>query len=91
MPALILPNSSSQTREHAKILIIDDEPNVSSILYSLLADRHECKTASCAAEALELLKEEEFDLILSDIMMPGMSGLELLEKIKRLKIARRLS
>jgi putative nucleotidyltransferase with HDIG domain len=83
MPALILPNSFSQAYGHAKVLIIDDEPNVLSVLYSLLADRHECKTASCAAEALELFKEEPFDLILSDIMMPGMSGLELLEIIKK--------
>jgi response regulator RpfG family c-di-GMP phosphodiesterase len=83
MPALFLPNSFSQGYEHARVLIIDDEPNVLSVLYSLLADRHECKTASCAAEALELFKEEQFDLILSDIMMPGMSGLELLEIIKK--------
>jgi response regulator RpfG family c-di-GMP phosphodiesterase len=68
---------------YAKILIIDDEPNVLSVLYSLLCDRYECKTASCAAEALELFREEQFDLILSDIMMPGMSGLELLEIIKQ--------
>ncbi|MBI3653344.1 MAG: response regulator [Acidobacteria bacterium] len=67
----------------AKILIIDDEPNVLSVLYSLLSDRHDCKTASCATEALELFREDKFDLILSDILMPGMSGLELLEVIKQ--------
>jgi putative nucleotidyltransferase with HDIG domain len=83
MSALILPNSFSQANGPARILIIDDEPNVLSVLYSLLSDRHECKTASCAAEALELFKEAQFDLILSDIMMPGMSGLELLEVIKK--------
>lgn len=83
MSGLYLPQSFSQANGHAKILIIDDEPNVLSVLYSLLSDRHECKTASCAAEALELFKDEQFDLILSDIMMPGISGLELLEIIKK--------
>jgi putative nucleotidyltransferase with HDIG domain len=83
MSALILPNSFAQANGPARILIIDDEPNVLSVLYSLLSDKHECKTASCAAEALELFKESQFDLILSDIMMPGMSGLELLEVIKK--------
>ncbi|HET9529901.1 MAG TPA: response regulator, partial [Blastocatellia bacterium] len=75
-----LPLSLNQT---ARILIIDDEPNVLSVLYSLLSEEYQCRTASSAAEALEYLKEERYDLILSDIMMPGMSGLELLEEINR--------
>lgn len=69
----------------AKILIIDDEPYVVSVLYSLLADKYRCKTAGSAAEALATMREEKFDLILSDIMMPKMSGLELLEEIKKSK------
>jgi putative nucleotidyltransferase with HDIG domain len=75
-----LPLSLNQT---ARILIIDDEPNVLSVLYSLLSEEYQCRTASSASEALEYLKEERYDLILSDIMMPGMSGLELLEEINR--------
>src|SRR5215813_14437340 len=67
----------------AKILLIDDEPNVLSVLYPLLSPNHECTMASSAYEALEYLKEDSFDLVLSDIMMPGMSGLELLEHIHR--------
>jgi putative nucleotidyltransferase with HDIG domain len=67
----------------ARILIIDDEPNVLSVLYALLGGQHECKTATSAAEALEYLRTETYDLVLSDIMMPGMSGLELLQEITR--------
>jgi putative nucleotidyltransferase with HDIG domain len=67
-----------------RILIIDDEPNILSVLYSLLSDHYECKTATSAGEALSYLKEEAFELVLSDIMMPGMNGLELLEEITRL-------
>lgn len=68
----------------AKILIIDDEPNILSVLYALLSESYECRTATSAAEALEYLRRESFDLVLSDIMMPGMSGLELLDEISRL-------
>ena len=64
-----------------RILIIDDEPYVLSVLYSLLAKRYDCKTATSALEALEHLKSETYDLVLSDIIMPGMSGLELLSEI----------
>lgn len=68
----------------ARILIIDDEPNILSVLYALLSESHECKTATSAAEALDYLRRECFDLVLSDIMMPGMSGLELLDEVSRL-------
>jgi putative nucleotidyltransferase with HDIG domain len=74
--------SRNQTRA-ARILIIDDEPGVLSVLTSLLERSHDCKTASSAVEAIEYLKEEAYDLVLSDIMMPGMSGLELLAEITR--------
>src|SRR5436309_3943906 len=68
----------------ARILIIDDEPNVLSVLYTLLCSRYDCQTATSALAALDYLKKEAFDLVLSDIMMPGMSGLELLSEINRL-------
>jgi cyclic di-GMP phosphodiesterase len=77
-PPLIL----NQNRA-ARILIIDDEPSVLSVLYALLNRTHDCKTATSAVEAIEYLKEETYDLVLSDIMMPGMSGLELLAEITR--------
>lgn len=81
------PSASSlftRTRSGAaKLLIVDDESNILSVLYSLLSEQYECKTAMSAAEALEYLKQEEFNIVLSDIMMPGMSGLELLEHVSR--------
>jgi putative nucleotidyltransferase with HDIG domain len=81
MTGLISTQLGFNSRRTPKILIIDDEPSILSVLDSLLSDQYECKTAMCAAEALEYLKEERFDLVLSDIMMPGMSGLELLAEI----------
>lgn len=72
------------TDREARILIIDDEPGILSVLSSLLGEAYQCRTATSANEALEHLREETYDLVLSDIMMPGMSGLDLLQEITRL-------
>jgi len=84
MIAPILSPLSLSPKRTARILIIDDEPNVLSVLYALLSSAHLCRTATSAAEAIEYLKEETYDLVLSDIMMPGMTGIELLAEITRL-------
>ncbi|HXG95287.1 MAG TPA: HD domain-containing phosphohydrolase [Blastocatellia bacterium] len=83
MAGLIAEPLIFRSSETARLLIIDDEPYVLSVLVSILSKNYECKTASSALEALEYLRVEEYDLVLSDIMMPGMSGLELLEEISR--------
>jgi len=66
----------------SRILIVDDEPEITSILRDLLGDQHVCATASSAEQAIERLKENSFDLVVSDITMPGMSGLELIPRVK---------
>lgn len=60
------------------ILIVDDEPEITEILSDLLSAEHDCTTAGSAEDALERLAEREFHLVISDITMPGMSGLEML-------------
>ncbi|HKP11483.1 MAG TPA: HD domain-containing phosphohydrolase [Blastocatellia bacterium] len=72
------------SHRRSRILIIDDEPNVLSVLDSLLGRTYDCKTATSALAALDHLKEENYDLVLSDIMMPGMTGLELVSEVQRL-------
>jgi response regulator RpfG family c-di-GMP phosphodiesterase len=63
----------------ARLLIVDDEPEVRSVLHDFLCETHHCIVAGCAEEALALLYTgERFDLIVSDIAMSGMSGLELI-------------
>jgi response regulator RpfG family c-di-GMP phosphodiesterase len=74
---------SPQPLGAAKILLLDDEPNILSVLSSLLSEKYQCTLAANAAEALDYLRSERFDLVLSDILMPRMSGLELLDIIKR--------
>jgi len=67
----------------ARVLIVDDEESVRSLLYDLLCDVYECHVARSAEEALERLGNARYDVVLSDIMMPGMSGIELLENVAR--------
>ena len=68
----------------SSILIVDDEREIGEILSDLLSAEYDCVTAASAEEALERLREREFPLVISDITMPGMSGLELLPHIKRI-------
>ena len=65
------------------ILIVDDEKNYLLVLSAVLEDEgYEVLTALSGLEALEIHKTSDLDLILTDMKMPGMSGIELLENIK---------
>ena len=66
----------------SRILLIDDEPEITEILHDLLSEQYDCVSASSAEEALERLREKKFELVVSDITMPGMTGLEMLPHVK---------
>ena len=65
-----------------RILIVDDEPGVRESLRMVLKERYEPTAAASGEEALRLLTSETFDVVLLDILMPGLDGLEVLERIK---------
>lgn len=66
-----------------KIFIVEDEPAISSLIdMSLTSAGYQCRTAADGAEAADILETEHFDLVLLDIMLPSVSGYELLEYIK---------
>jgi DNA-binding NtrC family response regulator len=68
---------------NASILVVDDEPTVQEALETFLrAEGHCVVTAGSGKEALTRIEEEEFDLIVADLVMPGMSGLEVLERTR---------
>jgi diguanylate cyclase (GGDEF)-like protein len=69
--------------EKASILIIDDDAQIRSLLDELLGGAYKCTKAASAEDALALLKEKTFDLVISDINMTGISGLELLPHVHR--------
>ena len=68
------------------ILIVDDEESVRDSLYNwFIEDGYHVERAQDAKKALSMLESEIFDIILADIKMPGMDGLEMLKRIKALR------
>ena len=69
-----------------KVLIVDDEAPVREMFGELLKkENYKITTAASGEEALATIKKEEYDVILLDIRLPGMSGLEALKIIKDAK------
>jgi len=66
-----------------KVLIVDDKQDILTSITMLVESLgYKAKTASNGKQALEKLRLESFDLVLLDVLMPGMSGKEVLEKIR---------
>lgn len=65
------------------ILVVDDDERIRDTLYDLLSEEHDCQTAQTAEEALARLEVDSYDLVLTDISMPGLSGLELLGRVRQ--------
>src|SRR5437762_2337084 len=60
------------------VLIVDDDPGVRNLLFDLLRRQYRCSMASSGDEAVKMLRSEPPGLLISDVSMPGMSGLELI-------------
>ena len=71
-----MPNTACK----ARVLIVDDEPAGGEMLSErLLHDGYDCQCASSGEAALEAMQRESFNIVVSDLNMPGMSGMEFLE------------
>ncbi len=77
-----------------KIMVVDDDPYIrKAVEIALKSEGYDVETASGGEECLEKLKKEKVDLVLTDVFMPGMSGIRLCEiirkddKLKSLKVA----
>lgn len=68
-----------------KILIVDDEPDMLKLLSMILREKtpYEITTTNNPIEAVELAKKGDFDLVITDLKMPGLDGLQLLEEVKK--------
>ncbi len=78
-------SKSTLDRTHqARILVVDDEADVRLLLAREISDRgHEVVAAADSAQAMEEMGQANFDVVLTDIRMPGMDGLGLTEWIER--------
>lgn len=65
-----------------RILLVDDEPEITAILADLFYGKYDCTTAGSAEEALARLTQTNYELVVSDITMPGMSGLDMIPQVK---------
>jgi len=71
-----------ETIAKPRLLIVDDEVEVRGVLADLLGDTYACTEASSAEEALTQLRETPYELVISDITMSGMTGLEMIPHVK---------
>src|SRR5499433_3450522 len=72
----------NETPSKPRLLIVDDEAEVRGVLCDLLSAAYECGEAASAEEAITELREKDYQLVISDITMSGMSGLEMLPHVK---------
>jgi CheY-like chemotaxis protein len=78
----LMTGRQAERDTQARILVVDDEPyTLDLIKLTLTTDGLYVKTASSGDEALHLIKMESFDLILLDIMMPEISGFDVMERL----------
>ena len=69
-----------------KILIVEDDKNIQDIIIELIKDKYEGLRAFNVSRALQILEKEKIDLIILDLMLPGVGGEELIKKIKNIPI-----
>ncbi len=70
-----------------KILVVDDELDMLMLLKMMIEDNtdYEVETTNNPSEALKLLADKEYDLVISDLKMPGMDGMELFDELRGIK------
>jgi len=68
-----------------RILVVDDEPYVRDLIRDTLrARKYLAATASNGIEALDLMARDPFDIVVTDVVMPGMGGMDLVKQLKKL-------
>ena len=66
----------------ATLLVIDDDYVIREFLHQALSEKYECDTADRAEHAIEYLSVQKYDVIITDIFMPGFSGMQILKVLK---------
>jgi CheY-like chemotaxis protein len=75
--------------KHTRILIVDDDPRVLLILRATLermSNGYQIVAAQAGTEALEKIRDKPFDLVITDVRMPGIDGIELVKAIRTLNL-----
>jgi cyclic di-GMP phosphodiesterase len=84
LPALEMKAGLEPRTDRGRVLIVDDEPGVCGLLAEVLSRAgFQCEGCSSGEEALEALDREAFDVVITDLTMPGISGLSMLERARQ--------
>ncbi len=75
---------SETLSRRARVLVADDEPEIRDVLFDLLSPAYDCAAVGSAEEALSCLRGGGYDLVISDIMMGGMSGIEMIPHVQKI-------
>ncbi len=68
--------------ERARILVVDDKENILKLFARILGEEHELTTAADGGRAISLVASQEFDVVVTDLKMPGADGFEVLRAVK---------
>jgi diguanylate cyclase (GGDEF)-like protein len=83
MSAEVKPELLSRRADDKRVLVIDDDASILGVIAEVLEDDgYDVVTASSGEEALELLKGDQFAMVMTDIRLPGINGVEVLESVK---------
>ena len=82
----MVESPKNEPSHEAQILLVDDERNAMEVYADFLRMwGYAVTTATSAAQAIELAEEEDFDLVITDLWMPDMNGIELLKTLKQMR------
>ena len=84
MEGKLSQGKKQEQRKASHILVIDDEEIIRNLLTDVLTESgYEVVAVAGAEEAMEKVKEAPFEVVITDLMMPGMNGIEVLRKVKK--------
>lgn len=78
-----MPNYFNEAMDMKSILVVDDDAAMQDIIKTALADKYNINLASNGNEACALLLQQAHDLVITDLVMPGMNGIDLLMEIQK--------
>ena len=83
--ALVSPSLSQEMRQcRGRVLVVDDDDAVRRVVVGFLASEYEIVQASNGQSAFDAFRSQPFDVLISDIAMPGMDGVRLLQEVREL-------
>ena len=67
-----------------RILVVDDEPTISGMLYEVLKKKYSVNVVETGEAALKQIKQNDYDLVITDVYLPDLNGMEILKTVKQM-------